>query len=300
MRSSFSARSSSTQRAERHGGISNTNVGPDIVIEFMPIKPHHRATVRPLAALIFHSFERTPAALITARARPSQPPGRRALALVVVYELDQFASKALDQRFLQHPQLSDATWGALPTSRFTASTDGWEVRTRKRADARSDPERRRRPARHPRSTCPRLACQGRNVDPTQNNKRMSASKRSGLFPGAVIVADAAGERFRDAACRGLLGRCGARRLTCGYADAVMRPLRFGALSASRPTLLHSHDKPSVQIASDQTLASDEMRNYGSEPEALLPWPGGAEAPPCRLQRATDTAARPRRSRSIDP
>jgi hypothetical protein len=52
MRSSFSARSSSTERAERHGDISNTNVGPDIVIEFMPIKPHHSATVRPLAALI--------------------------------------------------------------------------------------------------------------------------------------------------------------------------------------------------------------------------------------------------------
>jgi hypothetical protein len=42
----------------------------------------------------------------------------------------------------------------------------------------------------------------------QNKKRLSASKRSGLFPGAVTVADAAGERFRDAACRGLLGVVG--------------------------------------------------------------------------------------------
>jgi hypothetical protein len=50
-RPSFSARSRPTERAERHGGITNT-IGPDIVIEFMPIKPHHSATVRPLAALI--------------------------------------------------------------------------------------------------------------------------------------------------------------------------------------------------------------------------------------------------------
>jgi hypothetical protein len=35
-----------TRRHQQH------NVGPDIVIEFMPIKPHHSATVRPLAALI--------------------------------------------------------------------------------------------------------------------------------------------------------------------------------------------------------------------------------------------------------
>jgi hypothetical protein len=52
MRSSFSALPSSTERAEQYGAIGNTNVSPDIVNEFMLIKPHHAATVRPPAALI--------------------------------------------------------------------------------------------------------------------------------------------------------------------------------------------------------------------------------------------------------
>ena len=39
-----------------------------------------------------------------------------------------------------------------------------------------------------------------------------------------------------------------------------------------------------RIDTTETPGSDETRNYGLEPEAFLPWPGGAEAASCWLRR----------------